>query len=130
MQTSDPAAQNSSTEVSLADSMLAEKGSIGSPASTEEKVELLSPEKVAMFENELLLLQDNLEKNLPGYKDVLKKIDKILKANPEITYVLKPEQIGLITKGLIKEADLQLFMKETKTRGSNKKLEFTGEDDI
>lgn len=129
MQTSDPAPQNLG-EVSLADSMLSEKSSTGTPASTEEKVELLAPEKVAMFENELLLLQDNLEKNLPGYKDVLKKIDKILKANPEITYVLKPEQIGLITKGLIKEADLQLFMKETKTRGSNKKLEFTGQDDI
>lgn len=125
----EPSSSESGQEVSLADSMLSEKASIGAPASVEEKVELLAPEKVQAFEQELTLLSQNLEQNLPDYKNSLRKIDKILKANPEITYVLKPEQIGLITKGLIKEADLTLFMKETKTKAS-KKLDYSGEDDI
>ena len=98
-----------------------------------EAKEILSPEKVALFQGQLNELSISLEQALPGYKDNLKQIDRILKSYPEIAHVLSEDQIGLIVKGLMKEADLQFFAKEKKEGGGKKgkaKVEIESLDDI
>ncbi len=90
----------------------------------------LSPQITAQFEQELASLSAALEQKLPGFKEYLIKIDRILKSYPEITYLLKEEQIGIIVSGLKQEADIQFFTKEQKaTKSKAGKFEVTGGGD-
>lgn len=69
----------------------------------------------------LSLLQDNLEKSLPGYKDVLRSIHSQLRADPDMVHVLSEEQIGLIVAGLSKHKGVVIATAIAKSSNGGKK---------
>ena len=92
-------------------------------------------DKVQMVKDEIQKLGDAIEKNAPEYKTILRQVDKILLGYPELTYMLKEEEIGTIIFGLQKDSDFQ-FTAASKSSGGGKgkggkdKLDVQSSDDI
>lgn len=77
-------------------------------------------DKVAFVKDEIKKLSDVIEQNAPGYKEILFKIDKILRSYKELTYMLTEEEIGVIIFGLQKDSDIQFMQASGKGGGGGK----------
>lgn len=76
-------------------------------------------------------LQQALEKQLPGYKDLLRVIHNMLKSDEDLVHVLKEEDIGVIISALSKHTGIVITTSQKKAgkTASGKKLnEVTAED--
>lgn len=76
-------------------------------------------DKVVIVKDEIQKLSAAIEANAPGYKEVLFKIDGILRGYKELTYMLTEEEIGVIIQGLQKDSDIQ-FITTAKSSGGGK----------
>lgn len=82
-------------------------------------------EKLFKANAALTELETALEAGDPNFRTHLRTIDKILRSYPELTYLLAPEAIGTICKGLIHESDA-MFFNTAKTGGGAGKAASVG----
>lgn len=79
-------------------------------------------------------LQEQLEKNLPGYASLLHTIHKNLAMDEQLVHLLKEEEIGIIVSGLAKRKNIVLAESSVKagknTTASGKKLKDIGLGDL
>lgn len=118
---------------------IGQQGTIIPPTSSDTNIHPLQ-DKVAIIKEEIQKLSVAIEANAPEYKEVLFKIDKILRSYKELTYMLEEEEIGIIVAGLQKDSDIQ-FASNSKSSGGGKvgsggngkkkeKIEINSMDDI
>jgi hypothetical protein len=88
-------------------------------------------DNAASFIQQLDTLQEQLQKQLPGYEYSLREIHRNLSSDPALLHILKPEQIGTIVAGLKKKTNTVIAEAATKKGGSGgKRLRDLTEDDI
>lgn len=77
-------------------------------------------------------LQEQLEKKLPGYKDVLRSIHSIIKNDPDLLHILTDEQIGVIVAGLSQHKGVVIVKAEARkaVAGTGKRKGSVGVEDI
>lgn len=83
----------------------------------------------ATFLQQLDKLQEELQKQLPGYEYSLREIHRNLSNDPALLHLLKPEQIGVIVAALKKKTNTIVVEESVKKKGGKKAKEIT-EDDI
>lgn len=74
-------------------------------------------------------LQESLRQSIPGYESLLFIIHRQLSKDPELTHLLKPEQIGTIVEAMKKKKNIVLVEEKAKKLGK-KALKDTTVDDL
>lgn len=89
-------------------------------------------DNAASFQQQLTTLQEELQKQLPGYENSLHRIHRTLAEDPALLHILKPEDIGVVVAGLKKKTNTVIVEDMVKKRGGSggKRLKDIGEDDI
>lgn len=84
--------------------------------------------ETAAFRDRLATLQGLLEKNIPGYEELLRVIHRNLAADENLLHMLSDEEIGTIIGGLAKRKNIVIAESVTKGGGKAKKAPKTLED--
>lgn len=102
-------------------------GAIVTEGMSEEQLVHLHSDKMEILNKEIINLEAAIEKEMPDYKGMMLQIDGILRSYPELAYKLTEEQIGIISRSMIKDADITFFSTNKTEGGSGKKAIPTAE---
>lgn len=102
-------------------------GSIVTDGMSEEQLVHLHADKMEILDKEIKSLEAAIETEMPDYKGMMLQIDGILRSYPELAYKLTEEQIGVISRSMIKDADITFFSTNKTEGGSGKKAIPTAE---
>lgn len=86
------------------------------------------PSSTDLVLSRLSTLQEELEKNIPSYKDSLRTIHNILRQDEDLVHVLSEEQIGVIIAALSKHKGVVIATSSIKGVGKNAKKPIVAED--
>lgn len=77
----------------------------------------LAEPDLQQFVVELDMITQMVEKNLPNLQVQCRKVNDLLRQQPELAYMLSEEQIGQFMRGVIHEAQVQFSVASTAGRG-------------
>lgn len=98
-----------------------QSGSIVTEGMSEEQLVHLHADKMEILNTEIKNLDAAISSEMPDYKGMMLQIDGILRSYPELAYKLTEEQIGVISRSMIKDADITFFSTNKGDGGSGKK---------
>lgn len=87
----------------------------------EKDTEAITQQHLREFLDELSAMQNAMEQKLPGLSGQLIKLNDLLRTYPETVALLRPEDIGLLMRGVIQESKVQFSMAKVAGRGAAKK---------
>ena len=90
----------------------------------------MSAELPIELQNNILALQNAVQKRLPDMPNLLSKIHKALKADPDNVTLLSEEQVAILFNGLEMQTGAYIATTLSKSKSLTKKLKETGLDDI
>lgn len=94
-------------------------------SSTTTQTASAAPSSQEIVFSRMETLQEELEKGVPSYKDSLRTIHSMLRADPDLVHVLSEEQIGVVIAGLSKHKGVVITEIGKKGSGSGGKKSAT-----
>lgn len=77
---------------------------------------ILSTEDAMRLQQHFAELELALEQDVPAYKDIMGTIHSVLRADPAVLSILKPEECALLIAGAEKAVGMYIVAKEAKAK--------------